>query len=159
MTDGQDATSSPRRMISRAQAEVSEDIFRLHAARATGDDERVDEAVKKLHASTLLYHRQISRYREHDAINDLWREQLDIGADISLSLDSLKDLRLRNKQTTVERFDADRNKTVRTQQEIAWTMTAEMALTVNDQLDRCAERLGFAAPPEEDDEGIIAGEI
>lgn len=146
--DEQERSRKPRQMIHRAQAQVLDDIYKLHAARSTEDEQALAAAQQKLHASTMVYWRTLYRYHDHDSVRDLWTEPLGVGDDISLN--DVRQLRLAEDVEHVERYDPDLATERRERRTRNWTMSPALALAINDQLDLCAAELGFAAPPEEE---------
>jgi len=144
-------SSKPREMVHRAQASVANALHRLRLAHqeVRHTDER-DELAREFHSAVLLYWEQIKRFSSEERIAELWHQQGVVklsGYDDPQPLQRLAEYRLRSETHREEVPDPESGGTTVRQVSEAWHLSPRQALAVYDQLDRCANELGFDARP------------
>jgi hypothetical protein len=136
-------------MVHRAQAQCANWLHQLRRARQQQPDSPdIDRARAEFHSAVMMYWEQIKRFRDRDHISDKWHDEavVDLG-DGDEALEALKDKRLDMVATRQTARSPETNAVRQTTSRRPWQLTPEQALDVYDQLDKCANALGFDAEP------------
>jgi hypothetical protein len=100
----------------------------------------------------MTYYEEVKRFRQSSHIQDAWcHEEVYDGK----TLEDVADERLTKRVTQTQKRDPDTNTVQQVSEAEPWTMTPQQALDVCDQLDKCANLLGFDAEPK--NQKIVTG--
>jgi hypothetical protein len=136
-------------MVHRAQAQCANWLHQLRRAhQQQPESPDLDRAESEFHSAVMLYWEQIKRFRDRDHITDEWHEEavVDLG-DGEQPLEALASKRLDTVATREAARDPETNAVQQTASRRPWRLSPQQALSVYDQLDKCANELGFDAEP------------
>lgn len=148
-------SSKPRELVHRAQLDCKQWYRRLRRARRGRGKLSYEEAVREWHDAVMTYYEEIKRFRQNEPIQEEWHQEVVFDGE---TLESLSNKRLTSEISTETETDPDTNVTQEVRRQQPWTMTPNQSLAVYDQLDKCANALGFDAEANSKDPVTGAGE-
>jgi hypothetical protein len=145
----EEKSRKPREMVHRAQAQCANWLHQLRRARQQQPDAPdIDRAHAEFHSAVMLYWEQIKRFRDRDHIEDEWHREAVVELDgEEQPLEALADRRLGTIATQQASRNPETNAVQQTATRRPWRLSPQQALAVYDQLDKCANSLGFDAEP------------
>lgn len=145
----EEKSRKPREMVHRAQAQCANWLHQLRRARqGQPDAPDLDRARSEFHAAVMLYWEQIKRFRTRDHIEAEWYDEPAVELQGETQpLEALAERRLRTVATQQASRNPETNALQMTASREPWELGPRQALQVHDQLDKCANSLGFDAEP------------